>query len=330
MDFHTETLKDTILNLQDIHFDELALRIFNYQYQYNSTYKQFVDYLGVDSSKVNSIYKIPFLPVHSFKYHTIKSSSWKSEVIFKSSSTSGQGQSAHHISNLSWYQQIAERCFVDQYGPLSDYEWYGLLPSYLENGDSSLVYMVDHFIKRSQNKGGFHLHNFDYLEAQLFETDSSKIKILIGVSYALLDYANSYKVPSNCIVMETGGMKGRRKEMPKESMHQLLCDQLQVQAIHSEYGMTELLSQSYAKQHGIMNRPFTQKIIIKDIRDPMAKLDHHQTGRINIIDLANIDTCSFLATDDLGLTINEDQFMVRGRCDGSELRGCNLLIDGIL
>ena len=330
MNFSTNELKQKILDLQDIHFDELAITIFNYQYQNNTIYRQFVDYLGVHPSKINQIDQIPFLPIQSFKWHIIKSKNWNSSVIFKSSSTTGSGQSQHHLRDVSWYQKIAERCFTDRYGDLSSFEWYGLLPSYLENGDSSLVYMVDHFINRSNNTGGFFLTDFKSLQDKMYRSDPEKIPILIGISYALLDYAKDFSVPGNCWVMETGGMKGRRKEMPKEALHNQLMDQLHVTSIYSEYGMTELLSQSYATSNGKFQQPFTQKILIKDVRDPMCVVEMNQTGLINIIDLANIDTCSFIATDDLGIKLNEKEFMVRGRSDGSEVRGCNLLIDGIL
>ena len=313
----------------DREFEDAALELFQRQYKSNSVYREFCQYLKVKVEDVKSIRKIPFLPIEFFKTHKIKTGNFVSEMIFLSSGTTGQTQSKHHVKNLSLYEESFTKSFEYFYGDIEDFVILGLLPSYLEREGSSLIYMVDNFIKKSKFKeSGFYLNELDQLSETLVELDTSGKKILlIGVSFALLDLVEkkSFQL-KNTIVMETGGMKGRRKEMIRKELHDILSRGFGVKDIHSEYGMTELLSQAYSKGQSKFECPPHMKILIRDTEDPFHYLDNGKTGGINVVDLANVHSCPFIATQDLGKQVNATAFEILGRFDQSDIRGCNLLV----
>jgi phenylacetate-coenzyme A ligase PaaK-like adenylate-forming protein len=310
-------------------FDETALQVFRFQAENNAIYNQFIKGLNVDPASVNDIYKIPFLPVEFFKSQEIVSSTDEAQVTFTSSGTTGMVTSRHIVTDVSWYEQSFRKAFDLFYGDIRNYCVLALLPSYLEREGSSLIYMADDLIKQSQNPdSGFYLYNHEDLYQQLQKQQSAgKPTLLIGVTFALLDFVEQYRIDfPELIVMETGGMKGRRKEMIREELHETLTNGFGVKHIHSEYGMTELLSQAYSKGAGIFNCPPWMKIITRDTNDPITTLTGGRTGGINIIDLANINSCSFIATQDLGKIYADGSFEVLGRFDNADIRGCNLLI----
>lgn len=310
-------------------FNDTALQIFRHQAENCRVYHDFISGLNIDPAKVQTIWQIPFLPVEFFKSHPVVSSNADAGVTFTSSGTTGMITSRHLVTDVSWYTESFRSAFKLFYGNIEDYTILALLPSYLEREDSSLIYMADDLIKQSKNPdSGFYLYNHDDLLSQLKKQQSAKKPtLLIGVTFALLDFVEQYTVNfPQLIVMETGGMKGRRKEMIREELHQQLCEGFGVKAIHSEYGMTELLSQAYSKGEGIFNCPPWMKIITRDPNDPLELLQNNKAGGINIIDLANINSCSFIATQDLGKVYPDGSFEVLGRFDNSDIRGCNLLI----
>lgn len=312
---------------KQLSFEEKALKVFHLQANNCEPYKRYLNLLKTDINSITSIQDIPFLPIEFFKSHSIISNDNPIEKTFTSSGTTGQDVSQHHITDLSIYTESFIRGFEHFYGTAEDYRILALLPSYLEREGSSLVYMCNRLIENSQHQeSGFYLHNLEDL-AKILSQKSEKKTLLIGVSYALLDLAEQFPQKlENVIVMETGGMKGQRKEMIKSELHDVLKKAFQLNTIHSEYGMTELLSQAYSKSNGIFETPPWMKVIIRDTQDPFTILNHQQTGGINIIDLANINSCSFIATQDLGKTIDEYSFELKGRFELSDIRGCNLLI----
>lgn len=305
----------------------MAIDIFNYQYQNNTIYQNFCKLLKVTPSEVTHLEKIPFLPIEFFKTQQVICGVNNYEQVFLSSGTTGENQSKHYVKNLKVYEQSFLKGFELFYGNISDYCFLALLPSYMEREGSSLIYMTEYLIKHSNNPlSGFYLNNYNDLIDTLKKLNAQKT-ILIGVSFALLDLAEKHQLDlSNIIIMETGGMKGRRKEMTRTELHQIYNDSFNVNQIHSEYGMTELLSQAYSKGNGLFETPPWMKILIRDTNDPFHLLDNNQTGGINVIDLANYNSCSFIATQDLGKTFANNSFEVLGRFDNSDLRGCNLLI----
>jgi len=310
-------------------FEQTALQVFRFQAENCAVYREFITNLKVDIDGVDTIEKIPFLPISFFKSHEVLSSSDKVQVTFTSSGTTGMINSRHLVTDVSWYEESFRRAFDLFYGDIRDYCVLALLPSYLEREGSSLIYMAEDLVKRSKNpNSGFYLYNHDDLFDQLKrQLGTKKPTLLIGVTFALLDFVEQYPIDfPELIVMETGGMKGRRKEMIREELHQTLCKGFGVNAIHSEYGMTELLSQAYSNGSGIFNCPPWMKIITRDTNDPMTLLDNEKTGGINVIDLANINSCSFIATQDLGRIYQDGSFEVLGRFDNSDIRGCNLLV----
>lgn len=311
-------------------FVSLALEIFQFQYRYNPLYRQFCDLMRCDPKQVTCTNQIPFLPVHLFKNYEIKTGDWKATMEFISSATTGQQPSRHFLRDIKHYERNTRFCFESLLGNLDDFKWYGLLPNYLEQGNSSLVYMVNHFMQLHDNaEGGFYLDNFEKLINDLKDESSGKRVVLIGVSYALLDLAERFEPDlTGVLIIETGGMKGRGREIPKAELYTILRQKFNVENIFSEYGMTELMSQAYTRHEDKLICPPTMQIKISDLNDPLHFLDIKQQGRINIIDLANIDSCCFLATDDQGMQLSERSFMVSGRTDASELRGCNLLYTG--
>jgi phenylacetate-coenzyme A ligase PaaK-like adenylate-forming protein len=313
-------------------FSEAALSIFNYQVEHCEVYRQFVELSGIQKDNIKDIEDIPFLPVEFFKTHTIISNEKKPEIMFQSSGTTGTQPSKHFVADVKLYVQSFEKCFELFYGNLEDYCILALLPSYLERGNSSLVFMVDHLISKSRYaESSFYLDDYGKLSATLEALASEKRKtILLGVSYALLDFSERYSFPlQNCIVMETGGMKGRREEITRQELHEQLCQAFHVSAIHSEYGMTELLSQAYSNGNGIFKTPPWMKIMFSNPEDPGKVSSSNNRGIINVIDLANVYSCSFIATQDLGRRILADSFEVTGRTDYSDLRGCNLMVSDL-
>jgi len=292
-------------------------------------YRKFCELLHTDPKNVDSLEKIPFLPIEFFKKHTILSSEDKIQKTFTSSGTTGQNTSKHHVVDLAIYEQSFNKGFHHFYGNIEDYVVLALLPSYLERDGSSLIYMAQHLIEASKHpESGFYLHNLLELKEKLISLDQSGKKVLlIGVSFALLDLVEDHQFHlQNTIVMETGGMKGRRKEMIREELHKILASGFGVSNIHSEYGMTELLSQAYSNVKGIFECPAWMKILIRDPEDALSYLTQNKTGGINVIDLANIYSCSFIATQDLGKLNAANSIEIMGRFDNSDIRGCNLMV----
>ncbi|PRX52188.1 LuxE/PaaK family acyltransferase [Salegentibacter salegens] len=323
-------LSERIFNISNQKdFNELALEVFSYQYQHNQVYREFCQLLKRNPENVSTIEKIPFLPIDFFKNKKVVSGTNSEEIIFTSSGTTGAATSKHYVTNLKVYEQSFLKAFELFYGKPEETVILALLPSYLERQGSSLIYMADSLIKRSKYpESGFYLNDLKSLQIKLKELDKSGKKILLlGVSFALLDLVENYDFNlKNTTIMETGGMKGRRKEMIREELHQILSKGFGVEKIHSEYGMTELLSQAYSKGDGIFETPPWMKILIRDAEDALSYQPQYKTGGINLIDLANFNSCSFIATQDLGRKIKENKIEILGRFDNSDIRGCNLLI----
>ena len=310
-------------------FKKQCLDIYNFQYENNMVYQNYCNMICEDPTDVNEINKIPFLPISFFKTKKILSTD-KFEKVFYSSGTTTNSRSKHFISNLKLYQKSFINNFNLNYSDITQYTILALLPNYYDNKDSSLIYMIEKLIKLTKSKeSGFFLDDYFNLSKKLIELDTKKERktILIGVPYALLDMIdfNQFQL-NNTIIMETGGMKGRRKEMVRTELHEKLKRGFGVSKIHSEYGMTELLSQAYSKGDGIFKTPSWMKVIIRDINDAQNLDFNKKSGAINIIDLANYNSCSFIATDDMGKHINDDEFELIGRVDNSDIRGCNLLV----
>jgi len=307
----------------------MALKVFRFQYEKNLVYREFCDFLKTDVQKVKTIQQIPFLPIQFFKSHEVVSNSIPIQTIFTSSGTTGMVTSKHLVTDVRIYEESYRKAFSQFYGNIEDYVVLALLPSYLEREGSSLIHMVDDLIQLSNHpESGFYLHNYDELIEKIIQLDQSgQNVILIGVTYALLDLIEKQSFQlENTIIMETGGMKGKRKEMIREELHQELCNGFGVKSIHSEYGMTELLSQAYSLGDGIFECPSWMQISIRDTEDALSYIREGKTGGINVIDLANINSCSFIATQDLGKKYSNGSFEVVGRFDHSDIRGCNLMV----
>ena len=310
-------------------FEKITLKVFRHQYDNNLVYQQFCNFLKKDKTNVKSLTEIPFLPIQFFKSHNVLSSLETIQQTFTSSGTTGMQTSKHLVTDVGWYEMSYRLGFSEFYGNIEDYCVLALLPSYLEREGSSLIYMVEDLIQSSNHEdSGFYLHNYDELISKLIELDNSgQNVILIGVTYALLDLIEKQKFQlKNTIIMETGGMKGKRKEMIREELHSLLCNGFGVSKIHSEYGMTELLSQAYSLGDGIFECPPWIQILVRDTEDALTYVSEGKTGGINVIDLANINSCSFIATQDLGKKYPNHSFEVLGRFDHSDIRGCNLMV----
>jgi len=323
--------KKEIFNLTDeLEFEKLALRVFQYQSTNNKVYKKYLQHLKIDVSKITSIKQIPFLPIEFFKSHKVVSCDKNAQAIFTSSGTTGNLSSRHFVPDLSLYENSFTKGFEQYYGSVSNYCILALLPSYLERKGSSLIYMMEHLIRDSKHeKSGFYLHNHKELIATIKKLKALGQKILLlGVSFALLDLAEKYELDlDGVIVMETGGMKGRRKEITREELHSFLTKRLGVGKIHSEYGMTELLSQAYSKGDSLFFTPSWMKILIRDTYDPFSYEKQGRSGGVNVIDLANLNSCSFIETQDLGRIHADGSFEILGRFDHSNIRGCNLLVN---
>ena len=320
--------KEEIFSLQNPkEFEELAIKVFRFQAGNNLVYAKFLEFLNVDVNEINSVEKIPFLPIRLFKSYQIITGNQKTEKIFTSSGTTGSEVSKHFVTDLDFYRKSLEESFRIFYGDFKDYSILALLPSYLERDGSSLIDMVEFWIEKS-GSGGFYLYEHEKLYRDIIRNENEgKKAILIGVSFALLDFVEKYQLDlKNTILMETGGMKGRKKEITREELHGILKKGFGVEEIHSEYGMTELLSQAYSKGNSGFKTPNWMKILVRDTEDPFKILDSGKTGGVNVIDLANLNSCSFIATDDLGKLNQDGSFEILGRFDQSDVRGCNLMV----
>jgi phenylacetate-coenzyme A ligase PaaK-like adenylate-forming protein len=315
-------------------FEEMALEMFRFQYHHNDTYRQFADALGVLSGQVQSLEQIPFLPISFFKSHQITTTAFLPEYSFESSGTTGTSNSRHYIRDLEVYKRSFLQGFRLFYGEPEEWCIIGLLPSYLERGNSSLVFMVNELITLSNHpESGFYLDEYDRLQAVLNQLENSGQKtLLVGVTFGLLDFAERFTMKlRHTIVMETGGMKGRRIELTRPEVHDILMSKLGIEQVHSEYGMTELLSQAYSTANGLFRCPGWMKVLVRDEDDPLL-VSHTKvvrgssvSGALNIIDLANLYSCAFLATDDAGRLYPDGSFEVLGRMDNSDIRGCSLM-----
>ncbi|MGI4751557.1 MAG: hypothetical protein ACRYFB_13070 [Janthinobacterium lividum] len=322
--------QDAIFSIvNEAQFLENALQIFRFQAENCAVYKMYLSYLNINPQEIKMLEAIPFLPIEFFKTHTVISNNQYPEVTFSSSGTTGMTTSRHPVADISWYKQSFQEGFELFYGDIKNYVFLALLPSYLEREGSSLIYMVENLIAGTENpNSGFYLYNQEELYQKLLQLQQQNLPtVLIGVTFALLDFIENYQLNfPELILMETGGMKGRRKEMIREELHQTLCKGFGVPAIHSEYGMTELLSQAYSLGEGLFHCVPWMKVLIRDTNDPFTLLPNGKTGGINVIDLANINSCSFIATQDLGKIHENGMFEILGRFDFSDIRGCNLLI----
>ena len=328
--------KKFLINYSDIfsisnqkQFEKIALKVFRFQYANNAVYNEFCKYLNVDIQRVKFVGQIPFLPIQIFKTQRVVSNRNPVQQIFTSSGTTGLTTSKHFVTDISLYEDSYRKGFAQFYGNIEDYVILALLPTYIEREGSSLIYMVNDLIALTNNpQSSFYLNQHEKLSNKLIELDDSGQNIiLIGVTYALLDLIENSKFNlNNTIIIETGGMKGKRKEMVREELHEQLCKGFNVSGIHSEYGMTELLSQAYSLGNGSFDCPSWMQILIRDPEDAITILKKGKTGGINVIDLANINSCSFIATQDLGKINANNSFEVLGRFDNSDIRGCNLMV----
>ncbi|MEL7001236.1 MAG: acyl transferase [Bacteroidota bacterium] len=324
-----KSIQQKLFQVTENNFESFTLDLFRYQAINNPIYAEYINNLSLSIDNVKSLSQIPFIPISFFKDHKIRSAEWETEAIFESSGTTQGNASKHYIRDLSLYDRSAIEAFNGFYGDLSNYHFLALLPSYLERNNSSLIRMVDVFIQKSGSSlGGFYLDNLDDLIANLGDARKTDRKVfLIGVSFALLDLAEHSQIDlSDAIVMETGGMKGRRKEITRQELHNKLNDAFGTSQIHSEYGMTELLSQAYSKGGGYFQASRLMKVILRDLNDPFdMQIPVGKTGGINVIDLANISSCAFIETQDIGRIDDRGLFEVLGRFDNSDIRGCNLM-----
>lgn len=318
-----------LADLENERFEESALAVFHYQAAHNPLYSRFLKLLNY-RREPSAVERIPFLPIQFFKTQEIKTGSWQSQTTFTSSSTTGQTPSRHLVRDLNFYLENTRRGFAKYYGDPSEWRILALLPSYLEREGSSLVAMVEHFIQLSNfPESGFFLHDFEELRDTLTFCKSKGYKtLLLGVSFALLDFAERFPMDlSGITIMETGGMKGRRRELTRVELHEILRTAFQAEAIHSEYGMTELFSQAYATGGSLFSPAPTMRVLATEIYDPFCPVAPGRTGVLNIIDLANLDTCSFIQTEDVGKVFSDGRFEVLGRLDAAEMRGCNLMVE---
>ena len=319
---------DSLNISSQLDFKNKAITLFHEQFNKNFIYNQYCKLLKIKPNQVNELKHIPFIPIQFFKTHKIVCNNDKITHLFKSSGTGGS-KSINYVSDINLYVRSFSKCFENFYGPIKDYVFLGLLPSYLEQKNSSLVYMIDYFIKESKyNESKFYLNDYKKLNKVLIKLrNENKRIILFGVSYALLDFIEKLPINiRNLIVIETGGMKGRRIELTREELHSRLSKGFNVENIHSEYGMTELFSQAYSKQKGIFKNPPWMKTLIRDINNPFS-VSNTGRGAINVIDLANINTCAFIASDDIGEIFDDFSFKINGRLSESEIRGCNLMFN---
>ncbi|MFI5154057.1 MAG: acyl transferase [Chitinophagales bacterium] len=323
-----EDFQDKIFQIRENEFPEFALELFQFQFENNPIYREYAKNLGKVPDKIKEISAIPFLPVDFFKTHSIQTTSFEPSLIFETSGTVRQSPGRHLVKDVTLYRNSFVKGFEKFYGPVTDWTIIGLLPSYLERKGSSLVFMVEELIKESAHeKSGFYLNEFEHLFNTLQDLEKNKERtLLIGVSFALLDFADQFPMPlDHTIMMETGGMKGRRKEITRAALHDHLREKFSLVRIHSEYGMTELLSQAYARADGLFESVPWMRVLVRHEDDPLL-ISEHGAGLVNIIDLANIHSCAFIATDDIGKIYPDKKFEILGRMDGSVLRGCSLMV----
>jgi hypothetical protein len=321
-------LEDKIFDVQTYGFEQLALELFRLQSGENQLYRSFIQALNVDPYKVSTVASIPYMPVSFFKNHDVVTGNFEAETVFESSGTTQTGNSRHLLKSTHLYQRSFTKTFELFYGSPKQWCVIGLLPSYLERKNSSLVMMLNGLIEMSAHpESGFYLYEHEKLAQVLRKNEAAKQKtMLIGVTFALLDFAQVFRFPLKyTTVMETGGMKGRRKEITRTEVHQILKDAWQLDSVHSEYGMTELLSQAYSAREGLFRCPPWMKIILRDEDDPLTVKTSTKNGLVNVIDLANIYSCAFVATDDIGKLHNDGSFEITGRMDSSDVRGCSLM-----
>lgn len=320
--------KPFILDLsKEQNFNDICLKIFRFQYENNLVYKKYVDLLKIDPIEIMEVRDIPFLPINFFKTQKIVTGNFEAAKIFKSSSTSGKNRSKHFVKNIDFYKENAQKCFEYYFSNIDDYIFLGLLPNYIEQGDSSLVSMVDFFMNKSNpSQSGYYLYNHDELYLKLQKLSHKQV-ILFGVSYALIDFAQKFEGHfPNLKIIETGGMKGRKEEITKEELYRRILASFPSSSIYSEYGMTELMSQAYTFKLGRYKTVPWMKVFIRSIDDPFSIIEYQKQGAINIIDLANIHSCCFIATDDLGRINDDESFEILGRLDNSDIRGCSQLV----
>jgi hypothetical protein len=335
MNYSSYDIEKAIFQVNNATFETLAIQIFQFQYRHNQIYQQFCNALHIVPENIFTLEQIPFLPIQFFKTKRIRSTAFEPEIIFESSGTTGSVNSRHEVKNISIYEESFKKAFQLFYGDIKDYCIIGLLPSYLERGNSSLVYMVNELIKNSTSaQSGFYLYDYEKLCKTLLQNEvTEKPTLLMGVTYALLDFAEKHPLQlKHTIVMETGGMKGRREELTREEVHSQIKKHLGLNDIHSEYGMTELLSQAYSSGNGLFNCAPWMKVLVRSEDDPLNVLSSPygsgsmSAGVLNIIDLANLYSCAFIATDDVGKLYENGSFEVLGRLDNSDIRGCGLMI----
>lgn len=325
-----KSLKSLLYTINEQNVSDIALRLFRFQAKHNPVYGKYLDHLRVNPDTITILDSIPFLPISFFKSHSIQTGSWEPETTFTSSGTTGLSTSTHPIAETEFYLEHAERCFVHFFGRLDQYHIFALMPSYLERQGSSLIAMLASFIKKSTSSySGFYLYDYEKLahDLSLAKKDNRKI-ILWGVSFALLDLADQFKLDlSGCIIVETGGMKGRRKEMTRDDLHEQLKNHFNVSQVYSEYGMTELLSQAYTKGGNLFYPSPWMKIVVRETTDPFEKGLVSQGGGLNVIDFANFHSIAFIETEDAGKLHPDGSFEVLGRLDNSDVRGCNLMVE---
>lgn len=330
---HRNYFIDNMPNVGASVVDDYKIRLFRYQYTHNIVYNQYCNLIGRNIQNVLDVDQIPFLPISAFKHNDVVSGSWDAQEIFLSSGTTHQIlRSRHSIRDIDLYHKNAAEIWNHHYGPLQDYTFLALLPGYLERDGSSLISMVNYFIDQSnQRESGFYLRNFDALHDQLLNNrDDKKKTVLFGVSYALLDFIDAYKIEfSDLIIFETGGMKGQRPEMTKDALHYAIKNGFGVSKIHSEYGMTELLSQSYSQGDGIFKMNSRLTVSISQVNDPLSREKMGKAGILQVTDLCNIDSCAFIETQDIGRLVDDNSFEILGRLDIADIRGCNLLVSDV-
>ena len=308
----------------DAEFEREALRLFRQQAVHCAPYAEYIRLLGVNPDEVHRVDDIPMMPIELFKSHKIYCADAEPQVVFTSSATTGMVQSRHYVADLALYERAFSEAFRLFYGDVRECSIYALLPSYLEREGSSLVYMAERLIAESGG-GGFYLNDYEKLLHDMSRDDNPKM--LLGVTYALLDLAENYAPKlENTVVMETGGMKGRRKELPKSELHKILCSAFGVERIHSEYGMAELMSQAYSFGDGLFRTPRWMRVLVRDVNNPFARMAAGRRGGLDIVDLANRHSCAFLATQDMGIRYDDGSFRIEGRIAQSDIRGCNLLV----
>ncbi len=322
-------LEQKIFNVTNETFETVALEVFRYQFENVAVYRNYVTALGIKVQEVQTLSQIPFLPISFFKTQQVVGNEKRVKLVFESSGTTGMVNSKHYITHPAIYEKSLLKGFGQAFGDSKKYCFVALLPNYLERQNSSLVYMVNHLMGESRHpKNGFYLYNHEELYETLQELEAQKQPtLLFGVSFALLDFAEKYALSLQCVkIIETGGMKGRRKEVTREELHNTLCEAFGTSQIYSEYGMTELLSQAYSKKQDEYHCPPWMRIILREVNDPFSYVKQGEKGGINIIDLANLYSCSFIETQDLGCLNANSSFSVLGRFDTSDVRGCNLMV----